>query len=361
MARNDAPAHLWANLSLLLLFSLAHPQISRAQSSTPGNHVKWQVVDGRDHFETALAQTWILPQGSRTEKFQFSAIRFDLGYFQLKLIGVSDFVKRNPKQIAGPQNANSSLSSLFELGLKAIYDAKPFGDIVALAPAGFPASERKPINLGLLKTDDITLSQLLNDGPSAVLCLDSPKYMNKGYQFQLPVFYRPDESSQQELISKCRDAVQVGPRILEDPNSLAKANSTLLTYKRTKKNGDLDPQPVYLGIQAKFASRSTPYFRTVFALDEPGRDDPDEKSRKVARNAYIIVTETPVTLWELQNLLTSPAFYANDQYAPYWAVNLVGGDYAGLVLKLPGGDAKPLGIGNTVITQASILAVVPRN
>ncbi len=361
MVRNEKGAHLWASLTLFILSSLAPSQISRAQSSPPNNQVKWQSVEGRDHFETALAQTWTLPQGSRTERFQFSAIRFHLGYFQLKLIGVSDFVKRNPKQIANSQNANSNLSSLFELGLKAIYDAKPFDDIIALAPGGFPASERKPINLGFLKTDGVTLSQVLNDGPSAILCLDSPKYMNKGYQFQLPVFYRPDEGSQQELLSKCRDAVQVGLRILEDPNSRAKENSTLLTYKRSKKNGDLDPQQVYLGIPAKFASRSTPYFRTVFALDEPGRDDPDEKSREVARNAYIIVTETPVTLWEVQNLLTSPAFYANDQYAPYWAVNLVGGDYAGLVLKPAGSDAKPIGIGNTVITQASILAVVPRN
>jgi hypothetical protein len=83
---------------------------------------------------------------------------------------------------------------------------------------------------------------------------------------------------------------------------------------------------------------------------------PNEKATENARNAYQIVTEDPVTLWDLQNMLTSRSFYANELFAPHWAVNLVGGDYAGLVLNTQ--KSEPEYVGNVDITQASMLAVV---
>jgi hypothetical protein len=190
------------------------------------------------------------------------------------------------------------------------------------------------------------------------LCLDSPKYQSQGYQFQLPVFYRTDDDKQQELISQCKDAVQIGPRILEDPNGRAKDSATQMPYTRVV-NGTQDHLSVYFGIPGKMKESRSAYYRSVIALDEPGRDDKDGKSRKVARNAYIVVTQTPVTLWEMQSMLSSSAFYANDQYAPYWAVNLVGGDYAGLIVKSPR-SMDVTRVGNTDITQASMLVVLRR-
>ncbi|OIQ76392.1 hypothetical protein GALL_419280 [mine drainage metagenome] len=323
------------------------------------NRVSWTLAGGEAHFETAFDQSWQLPPGSRIEKFQFSAIRFHLGYFQIKLVGIADFAEQHSKELAVSQKIDPSLNALFELGLRAVLRAKPFDQIMAVVPAGFPASEKKPINLGLLRIDGTTQSQLLDDGPSAILCLDSPRYHGQGYQFQLPVFYRTSEIRQQDLIRQCRDAVQVGPRILEDPYSISKEGTAQQSYMRTK-NGVSKPWPIYLGIPSKMATSRAAYFRTIIALDDPGRDDSKEgdgKGKDVARNAYAIVTETPVTLWEVQNMLSSPGFYSDDRYAPYWAINLVGGDYAGLIVKGTGPDRT---FGNVDITQASVLAIVRR-
>jgi len=332
---------------------------ARAEGLQPANHVDWQMAPGEQYFETALGQSWFLPAGARIEKFQFSAIRFNLGYFQLKLLGVADFAKRHQKDIAASQKIIPQLSSLFELGSMQIYNAKPYDDILALVSAGFPASEGKPINLGLLKVDGMTQSQLLEDGPSAVLCLDSPAYQGQGFQFQLPTFYKADNESQQKLIAQCKDAVQIGPRIIEDPAATAKDNVTQISYSRTK-SGKKEDVPVFLGIPQKMEVNRSAYFRSVIALDDPGSENNDKRSRSLARNGYIIVTETAVNLWELQNMLSSSNFYDNRNYAPNWALNMVGGDYAGLVVKLR--DSKdPIKVGNTDIVQASMLAVVRRD
>jgi hypothetical protein len=78
-----------------------------------------------------------------------------------------------------------------------------------------------------------------------------------------------------------------------------------------------------------------------------------------ARNGYIIVTQTSVTLWDVQNMLISPGFYSNEHYAPYFALNLVGGDFVGLVVR--DGPDEPRMYGNIDITQASMLAVLRKN
>jgi hypothetical protein len=344
---------------IAIWLSAAMSSILSVVATAEENHVVWTNLAGEEHFETALDQSWQLPPGSRIDSFQFSAVRFHLGYFELKLLGVADFAKRNPKQIAAPQKVDPGLDSLLDLGLDAIFKARPFENIVALVPAGFPASERQPLNLGLLKIGGVTFSQLLDDGPTAVLCLNSPKFEGHGYQFQLPSFYRTDESRQQDLIRQCKDAVQVGPRIVEDRNSIFKESNEQIQYQRVS-NGKTDILPVYLGISVRAAGSRAAYYRTVIALDEPGRldaKDGDGKSRELARNAYFVVTKTPVTLWEVQSMLVNPRFYSNKQYAPEWSLNLVGGDYAGMIVQRSQEEG-PTKVGNTTITQSSVIAVV---
>src|SRR5262249_40814150 len=90
--------------------------------------------------------------------------------------------------------------------------------ILAVAPGGFPTSSRDASNLGLLKVDGNERSKLLEKGPSAILCLDHPPAPN--FQYQVPTFFRTNNPSRGPLLSGCRDAVQVGPRILEDPSSM---------------------------------------------------------------------------------------------------------------------------------------------
>src|SRR5882757_666936 len=93
----------------VLISGLAYFKAACAQGVS--NHVDWQVAAGEEHFETALAQNWFLPPGSRIERFQFSAIRFHLGYFQLKLLSIADFAKQHSKEIAESQKVDPSLNS----------------------------------------------------------------------------------------------------------------------------------------------------------------------------------------------------------------------------------------------------------
>jgi hypothetical protein len=340
----NLPNRIGTGLVSLVLAWLAILGLQSAFSEE-ANTVKWESKE--EGFAVAAKQTWHLPPGGKTSRFGFSAVRFHLGYFELRLLGIEEFSKTHRDKLTKSQNIDASL---FDLGLKAVYTVNPFNrPIRAVAPAGFLASERKPVNLGLLKVNGKTFSSLLDDGPSAVFCLQSPNPQFADAPFQVPIFYRLND----DRFAKCSSAVQVGPRILEDPNATKKPPNTI-TYVRKDNKGKDDSRTIYLGIPERSAN-SSPFFRTVFAVDDPGREE--KEAKKNARNGYLIVTQTSVTLWDIQHMLTSPAFYSNEHFAPHWALNLVGGDYAGLII---GGRPDPY-IGNVDVTQASVLAVVPRN
>jgi hypothetical protein len=325
-----------------------------AQAPSSRRQIEWKEIE--PGFFLAEAQMW--PPGAR-RGFTFSAVRFHLGYFELRLLGIAEFSKRISEQTSREKvvSTRSSRASV-DFGLKFVYNANPFDrPIRALAAGGFPAIEGRPVNLGFLKVDKHILSEFDLEGPSAVFCLHSPRPAYSQFKYQVPVFYRSNDNR----FKDCSDAVQVGPRILEDPSRIAKdrpGGEKVISYFRKNAKGLPDPQPVYLGIPEKDAKR-TPYYRTILAVDEPGRDEDKINPRNTARNAYFIVTETSVTLWEIQEMLVNPAFYANELVAPYFAINLVGGDYAGLLVKDPG-KGEVQGFGNVDITQASVFAVLPR-
>ncbi|SRR5260370_40995144 len=161
------------HFALLVFLFVSLGRATAAESPRTDNWVVWKRI--AEGFEIAENKTWILPQGSKPRKFIFSAIRFNFGKYQIKLLSVADFSVRYREQIARDQKIDPNSSAIFDLGLGAIYNVNPFNaSVLALAPAGFPASERKPIHLGLLKIDRKTVSPFVADGPSAVLCLTSP-------------------------------------------------------------------------------------------------------------------------------------------------------------------------------------------
>jgi len=320
------------------------------------------------HLEVANDQVWnvkALPAGrGEPRSFRFYALRFHLGYYQLKLVDVGEFARSKAESIARDQNVDKTLPAVFELGLRTIFKINPFSEkIVAAAPAGFPTSSRNPTNLGLLKIDGVERFKLVSKGPSAVFCLDNPPQGSSGYEYQIPTFFRTNVQS--NLIDGCRDEVQTGPRILEDPSRFRvqqfDADSTTVETYRRKIDGREEAVPVYLGIPDT-PPNYVKYLRAAFAVDDPGRISDQNKERDVARNAYIIVTTTPAGFWDLQDMFKSPEFYANEHYAPHWAINLPGDDYAALVhvKSLPGEGANTTEIGSVTLRQATVLAVVVR-
>ncbi len=342
-----------------------------AWSQDRSGKVTWTMID--DHLEFADSQDWRVrhtPANAEAHKFKFFAVRFHLGYFELHLIEMADFVRTYQDKIALTQHANKNLSALLSLGLRAVFDAQPFGGrTVAVAPAGFPTEVRETANYGLLKVNGTIRSQYLPDGPSAILCLDNPP-PGKSFAYQIPAFFRSDEKFwsnqiEQQAFTRCRDAVQVGPRILEDPNAISKVVTKRETYKRKTNSTEncINDVEIYPGIP-ETAANFTPYYRTIFAVDDPGRCG-EVTSRETARNGYLIVTASPISLWDAQDMLKNADFYAKDEYAPRWAINLAGGDYAGLVVARRASltaelYTDPFEVGSVNATQSSVIVVTRR-
>jgi hypothetical protein len=141
----------------------------------------------------------------------------------------------------------------------------------------------------------------------------------------VPTFYRSADTRQQLLAERCRDAVQAGPRIIEDPD-VASDQSGI-----SDAEANLRPQS-----------------RVIFAVDDPGRQfppgRPNNKLRENARNGYLIVTEQPVHLVDIQKVLLSSNFYGEGA-KPHWAVNMAGGGPSGLVIRTASPE-NPTVIGN---------------
>lgn len=201
---------------------------------------------------------------------------------------------------------------------------------------------RKIEHSGLLEISGEQLSEF-DDRPSlsAIICLHSPAPIYRNYEYQVPAFYKSADFEHSSLAKKCKDAVQAGPRIIEDPNVSAEQSGI------SDAEANLRPQS-----------------RVIFALDNPGRQfppgKPNNRLRENARNGYLIVTEEPVHLVDVQKVLLSPAFYGAGSNA-HWAVNMAGGGPAGLVIRT-GSYKSPEVIGNSsgVIGSAFVITkIVP--
>ena len=341
--------------------ALLHANFSAAQAED----VVWKTVSAG--FDIADDQRWTvthLPSGAKITSFRFSAVRFHLGYFEVKLVDVGELAVQESARIARDQKLDPKFHGLFELGLRTVYKTNTFGSrIMAVAPAGFTTSSRDSSNRGLLKINGVVKSKLLEKGPTAIICLDNAP--SPEFQYQVPTFFRTDSRPQRQRVERCGDEVQVGPRIIEDPSAIERSSFELDPDKygvksyRRKINQKIEEVPVFLGIPEKAATR-TPFTRTVFAVDEPGRIGAIRTQRDLARNAYIVVTTTPATLWDIQDMLSAPQFYANERYAPRWAVNLPGDDYSGLIYVKSLKDEAPVEIGDVQLRQASAFVVIPR-
>lgn len=278
---------------------------------------------------------WIA-QDSHWGSIRFSAIKFHLGYYHLNLVDVRSYRDKNIEKIRAISDNSRFSDELLGPGIEKIFKTWPDqSTIVAVAPAGWSTSLRKIEHSGFLKISGKQLSEFDDrESLSAIMCLNSPAPKYRDFDYQVPAFYKTSDPDQVEKGESCSDAVQAGPRIIEDPNVTE------------------DPRGI---VQSE--TRSRPQSRVIFALDNPGRHFPS-KNRENARNAYLIVTESLVHLWDVQEMLLSPNFYGSGS-KPDWAVNMAGGGPSGLIVSR-GPDKAPITIGNLAGVIGSAFVVTRR-
>ena len=289
---------------LLLLAMLVQPVIGRAQQP-----LKW--VELQPGFSIVSKQVW----KSSVEDIEFDAIRFHLGYYNLNLIDVTSFVNTHKKDIEGSNDNRKFSDALLDTGVLNILKAYPKDSSpVAVISAGWSATLQKVEQIGLLKVNGVQIAEINNNrGMTAILCLDSPVFQGQGFEYQIPTFYRPF-SSQEELIKRCTDTLQVGPRVIEDPKKMQ------------------DTHGIRIGEMT-----SSPQIRVVLAVDNPNRaESHPAKGRDSGRNVYFIITSNPVHLFSLQEMLLSSDFYGGPPVTAGWAINLVNGGPSGIAFSKPG-------------------------
>jgi len=272
---------------------------------------------------------------------KFSAIKIHLGYYRLALVDIRAYRDNNLDAIRAVNEGLEYSNNLLDSGIKTVFKTwRDQSEIMAVAPAGWSKSLRSPQQSGLLNISGKTYADFDERKTlSAIVCLNSPFERSKGYDYQIPTFYTSTIPQQKERAERCEDAVQVGPRVVEDISAM--------------------PDPRGIGEDEKSVRPSR---RVIFAVDNPGRsfpkDKPNNKLKQNARDAYIIVTENDVHLWDVQEMLLSPEFYGLGA-KPLWAVNMAGGGPSGLVAADPP-NKEPIVIGNPSGIIGSALVVTLR-
>jgi hypothetical protein len=287
----------------------------------------WKPIDS--HVAILRNATFKTPSGA---EIKFTAVRFHLGYTRMKLVSTAETVAAGravkdgiAKSVVNGEQKAELLSYSLE-GTFGHLKEKP----LILSPAGWATSQRRPEQIGLLKVNGRKIYDLTPKSTfSAVFCLQDAEYY-KSYDAMVPVvFSSNDIGSLNPRALKCNDAVQVGPRIIEEG------------AKRGITEGEL---------------RTGRYQRMVFLVDDPHRNDWPPKSRESARNGYILLTHNKVHLYDLQSMLLGKEIY--DGGDPHWAVNLAGDDHTGLLVN---DKSEPELIENTLATVGSVLIVERRS
>lgn len=293
-----------------------------------GQQLKFDWVEIDKHIALLKGATYKTPSGA---EIKFTAVRFHLGYTRLKLASTSEIVAagRDVKDGIAKSIVNGEeRAEILSYSLEGAFSHLKMAPAI-LGPAGWATSQRRPEQIGLLRVNGRKLFDLTTKSTfSAIFCLNDVEQYG-GYDAMVPVLFTSNDiASLNPRAAKCRDAVQVGPRIIEEG------------AKRGITEGEL---------------RTERYQRVVFFVDDPHRNDWPPKSRDAARNGYILLTHNKVHLYDLQTMLLDKAIY--DGGDPHWAVNLAGDDQAGLIVNE---KPSPEFFERTLATVGSILIVERR-
>lgn len=271
----------------------------------------WSATSGDNlHWEQLTPYVKAINEGLYTTRnnaqIKFVAVQFHLGYVKLRLLDTKQVIDSNRRVEGGVSRSfvnGREVAEILNYGLEGVLQRQG-NKTVVLAPAGWSRSQRYLEHVGLLRVNGREIHKISDRaGMSAILCLnDTHEYRN--YDAFVPVvFFANDTSNLNRRAQLCADAVQVGPRVIEE-----KARPGITESERG----------------------STKYQRVLFAVDTPDRGNLPPKSRDAARNGYIVVIKNPVHLFDVQEMLLDPRFYEGNK--PHWAVNMAGANLTGLVL-----------------------------
>lgn len=195
-------------VALTLIFAFFGAIFAPAYAQS--NHIQWQETS--PGLWMAVGQKW--------GAIRFSAIKFHLGYYELNLVDVRAYRDKNIEKIRAVSDNSKFSNELLDSGIEKIFKTWPDqSKIVAVAPAGWSTSLRRIEHSGFLKISGKQLSDFDDrESLSAIVCLNSPSLKFRDFDYQVPAFYRISDPHQVEIGESCSDAVQAGPRIIEDPN-----------------------------------------------------------------------------------------------------------------------------------------------
>src|SRR5262245_9029117 len=101
---------------------------SDATAAGLDGQIVWKTLE--QGFEIAKDQQWnvkTLPDGSGPRSFVFTALRFHLGHYEMRLLDMSEFARTKSEEISRVQKQEKDLPALFELGVRTPYQINPFG------------------------------------------------------------------------------------------------------------------------------------------------------------------------------------------------------------------------------------------
>lgn len=333
-----------------------------------GNVFRWQTrPDGVDFVDKGV---WRFPCAKLDSSISEStvtitAFRFDRSKFEFVLV--------DPRTESEKIDKTLSKGGMFVTSTKQFYR---FGSNIAtigrigkdaakyslLAPAGWWLNVDPVEPDGFLKIDGEEISTTFAKNQSAVVCLHDETlghgdhdnviavwyYYNKGrYSYSNWTTRETAGASKKERLQKCKNVFQTTPRIVESRKDREELlNDKILSFSdgiQCLAKEDHTQAGIYDHINRQNADLPSKRQRVVLAADSRIGQQ---------RRYYVVYFHTELSFYQIQAILLSDAFYGDAK--PEWAVNLAGGERAGLLAR---GGKVPIEYGNVESDLPSILAV----
>ena len=324
--------------------------------------------------DVARNQSFISAQG---EKLQWSGIRIITGNAQLELVDTQQFLERRISSEAGGKivsGDDSGLISSFGYSLDEIWvEIQADSDVKAVVPIGYIEESGSPQVAGFFKRFGVIRNPLMSaPNLTAVFCLnaeafrtsnnpertltetgvapylfdvkaqDSRRYQYlKGLdQLELKEHYADDRI--QKYFDSCRDAVQVGPKVVfpRRQELLAGHEPSLAGTRRS--------------VDTDYFRGGRNAYRTYFIWDLRG-------------DITIVTTHTRSSLDVVWELVSNRDFFRSNescrglddlsQACEYWAVALTSFEHSGLIYRDDAGERVSLQRTDSIIPAALIIRV----
>jgi hypothetical protein len=305
---------------------------------------RWrQAVAGVEFVDN---EAWSFPcagkqRGFVTSEVRLTAYRFERRLFEFILVDPGEELKNIPPKfnIGGAFLDRRKQFIRFGQNIVTMGTFLPVkGDFSLYVAAGWWQDFDSTQSDGYLKINGNILNDIFARSQSAIICLDDRSlstssvigntiavlfYYNKGRYA-----YSNWSDRRKERLRECRNVFQTGPRIVERQQDQAELLSepAFLTDPSIQCLANEDKNAGICARASTDTSAAAGKQRVVLAADDrPG----EEISQR--RRYYIIYFHSELPFYQIQSILLSEAFYEDAR--PEWAVNLAGGDRAGIFVR----------------------------